>query len=41
VILYHALTTPEFPKEMLEIESDGRMPALEDFTTLEVFGQPQ
>ncbi len=38
-ILYHALGAQEFPKEKLEIATDGKVIVLDDFCRLEVFGR--
>jgi polar amino acid transport system substrate-binding protein len=39
VILYHALGSQEFSKEIVEIASDGQVLVMDDFATLEVFGR--
>ncbi len=38
-ILYHAVGSPRYPKEKLEIAADGKIIVLDDFCRLEVFGR--
>jgi len=38
-IIYHALGTPEFPKERIEAAADGKIISLDDFSRLEIFAR--